>query len=187
MLNKANFIFSILAILLLTACASSPKIHTMQAPDVDFSDYESFTFVEPLGSDKAGYASLISRQLKFSIRRELEMTGFTYAEQQAEADMLVNAHTHLDEKIRVREVADPLMGPTYWDYRYGFYSAWPSYSTRTEVTQYSVGTLTVDLIDAAERVMIWEGTARNEITEKTRRDAAQAIDRAVAKIFEQFP
>jgi len=187
MLNKANFIFSILAILLLTACASGPQIQTMQAPDADFSEYETFTFVDPLGSDKAGYASLISRQLKFSIRRELELMGFTYTEDPAQANMLVNAHTHLDEKIRAREVADPLMGPTYWDYRYGFYTAWPSYSTRTEVTQYSVGTLTVDLIDALERVMIWEGTARNEITEKTRRDAAAAIDGAVAKIFAQFP
>lgn len=187
MLNKANFIFFILAALLLTACASAPRIETMQAPGVDFSDYESFAFVDSLGTDRAGYASLISRQLKFSIRRELEMLGFTYAEEQAQAGMLVNAHTHLDEKIRAREVADPLMGPTYWDYRYGFYTAWPSYSTRTEVTQYSVGTLTIDLIDAAERVMIWEGTARNEITEKTRRDAAHAIDQAVASIFKQFP
>ncbi|MGM0658920.1 MAG: DUF4136 domain-containing protein [Pseudomonadota bacterium] len=185
MLNKS--VFPLLAALLLTACASGPRIGTMQAPDVNFSDYETFAFVDPLGTDRAGYASLISRQLIFSIRRELEMLGFEFVEDPAQADMLVNAHTHLDEKIRAREVADPLMGPTYWDYRYGFYTAWPSYSTRTEVTQYSVGTLTVDLIDAAERVMIWEGTARNEITEETRRDAAQAIDRAVAKLFEQFP
>lgn len=185
--NKAKCIFSIAAALLLTACASSPRIETRQAPDVDFSEYETFAFVDPLGTDRAGYASLISRQLKFSIRRELEMMGFTYTEEQAQADMLVNAHTHLDEKIRAREVADPLMGPTYWDYRYGFYTSWPSYSTRTEVTQYSVGTLTIDLVDAEERVMVWEGFARNEISEKTRRDAARAIDEAVASMFARFP
>jgi len=185
MLNKS--LFFLLAALLLTACASSPRIETMQAPDADFSNYETFAFVDPMGTDRAGYASLISRQLIFSIRRELEMLGFEFAEDAAQADMLVNAHTHLNEQIRAREVADPLMGPTYWDYRYGFYTAWPSYSTRTEITQYSVGTLTIDLIDATERVMIWEGTARNEVTDKTRRNAAQAIDRAVTKIFEQFP
>lgn len=180
-------IFVLLAVLFLTACASSPRIETSQAPEVDFSDYGTFAFVQPLGTDRAGYASLISRQLIFSIRRELEMLGLEYIEDPAQADMLVNAHTHLDEKIRIREVADPFIGPTYWDYRYGFYSAWPSYATRTEVMQYSEGTLTIDLIDAGDQMMVWEGTARNRVTEKTRRDAAQVIDEIVVKIFEQFP
>lgn len=185
MFNKS--ILPLLAVLLLTACASSPRIQTMQAPGANFSDYRTFAFMDPMGTDKAGYASLISQQLIFSIRRELEMLGFEYTDDPDRADILVNANTHLDEKIRTHEVADPFMGPTYWDYRYGFYSSWPSYPTRTEVVQYSVGTLTVDLVDADERMMVWEGTARNEITEKTRRNAASAIDEAVAKMFEQFP
>ena len=187
MLNKGMPLFCGLAGLLLSACASAPQIETRQAPDAEFSRYDTFAFVDPLGTDRAGYASLISRQLKFSIRRELEMLGFEYTEEPAQADMLVNAHTHLDEKIRARQVADPLMGPTYWDYRYGFYTSWPSYSTRTELTQYSVGTLTIDLVDARDRVMVWEGFARNEVSEKTRRDAAKGLDEAVASIFARFP
>lgn len=108
MLNKSVFPF--LAALLLTACASGPRIGTMQAPEVNFSDSETFAFVDPLATDRAGYASLISRQLILSIRREREMLGFGFVEDPAQADMLVNAHTHLDEKIRAREVTDPLMG-----------------------------------------------------------------------------
>lgn len=182
-----QLIFPVLAALLLTACASSPRIETMSAPNVDFSGYSSFAFVDPLGTDRGGYASLISQQLTFSIRREMELQGFEYADNADQADLLVNAYTHLDERIRTREVADPFIGPSYWDYRYGFYTAWPGYSVRTEVQQYTEGTLTIDLIDASNNVMVWEGNARNEISERTRRDAAQAIDQAVAKIFEQFP
>ncbi len=174
-------------LLLLAACATSPRITTLRAPNADLSGYSSFAFVDPLGTDRAGYASLISQQLKFSIRRELEMQGYEYVEDREEADLLVNAYTHLDERIVSQEVADPFIGSSYWDYRYGFYTTWPSYSIRTEIQQFTEGTLTVDLVDSSKKMMVWEGTARNEINEKTRRDAAQAIDQAVARIFEQFP
>ena len=186
-MKLSKLIVSFWAALLLTACASAPQIETLRAPQVDFTGYTTFAFVEPLGTDRAGYASLISQQIMFSIRRELESQGLVFSDDPEQAEMLVNAHTHLDEKIRVREVMDPFIGPSYLDYRYGYYSAWPSYATRTEVSQYTVGSLTIDLIDAQERMMIWEGTARNVITEKTRRDAAAAIDDMVAKIFEQYP
>lgn len=179
--------FPILAALLLAACATGPRIEIMQAPDTDLSDYKTFAFVEPLGTDRAGYATLISQQLIFSIRRELEFHGLEYEDDPAQADLLVNAYTHLNERIRTRQVADPFVGPSYWDYRRGFYTPWPDYSVRTELQQYSEGTLTIDLIDAANQVMVWEGTARNEITEKTRRDAARAIDEAVTRIFKEFP
>ncbi len=185
MLRKS--LLPVLAALLLAACASSPRIETLQAPNADFSGYSSFAFVEPLGTARGGYASLISQQLIFSIRREMEIKGFEYVDDAEQADLLVNAFTHLDERIRTRPVSDPFMGRSYWDYRYGFYTPWPTYSVRTELQEYTEGTLTVDLIDSASNVMIWEGTARNEISEKTRRDAAQAIDRAVARLFEQFP
>ncbi len=185
-MQLSRSIVTLLVALFLTACASTPQIETLRAPEVEFADYTTFAFVEPLGTDRAGYASLISQQVMFSIRRELESQGLIFSDDPEQAEMLVNAHTHLDEQIRVREVVDPFIGPSYLDYRYGFYSAWPSYATRTEVSQYTVGTLTIDLIDANEQMMVWEGTARNVITEKTRRDAA-AIDDMIARIFEQYP
>ncbi len=177
----------LLIVALLTACASAPRIQTTQAPGVDLSAYRSFSFVDPLSTDREGYASLISQQLKFSTRRELELLGLHYIDDAAQADVLVNFHAHLDERIRTRSVPEPYMGPTFYDYRYGFYTPWPTYTTRTEIEQYSEGTLVVDLIDAGSNEMVWEGAARNTITDKTRRDAARLIDDAVARMFKQFP
>ena len=176
----------VLLAIMLTACGSAPRIETMQAPGADLTAYQSFAFVDPLGTDRAGYASLISQQLKFSTRRELELLGLNHVDEASEADLLVNFHAHLDERIRTRTVSDPYMGPTFYDYRYGFYSPWPAYTTHTEIQQYSEGTLVVDLIDARTNEMVWEGSARNTVTEKTRRDAALVIDDAVARMFKQF-
>lgn len=181
---------AIVFVLMLAACASSPKIDVLRSPGLDFADYRQFAFVEPLGTDRAGYASLISQQLVFSIRRELELQGFEFVEDAADADFLVNAYTSLDDRIRTRQVTDPYMGNTYWDYRYGMYTVWPGYGatgTRTELDTYSEGHLTIDLIDAQRNVMIWEGTARDEIKGSAKRDVARAVDDAVAQIFQRFP
>jgi hypothetical protein len=186
MIKKA--VVAIAVILLVGGCATSARIQTMQAPGADLTSYERFAFVDPLGTDRAGYASLISRQLIFSTRRELEELGLSFTEDAAQADLLVNFHAHLDERIRTREVPDPYMGPTFWDYRYGFYTPWPAYSTtRTEIDQVTEGTLVVDLIDARQNQMVWEGTARNTVTERTRRNAAELIDQTVERMFQNFP
>lgn len=172
---------------MLAACATAPRIQTTQAPGADLLAYRSFAFVDNLGTDRAGYASLISQQLKFSTRRELELLGLNYIDDPSQADLLVNFHADLDERIRTRSVPEPYLGPTFYDYRYGFYTPWPTYTTRTEIEQYSEGTLVVDLIDAGSNEMVWEGVARNTVTEKTRRDAARLIDEAVVQMFKRFP
>ncbi|MFP4209497.1 MAG: DUF4136 domain-containing protein [Wenzhouxiangella sp.] len=183
-----NVVLAIVAAMVLAGCAASARIQTMAAPGADLSAYQRFAFVEPLGTDRAGYASLISQQLKFSTRRELELLGLNYVDDAAQADLLVNFHAHLDERIRTREVPEPYMGPTFWDYRYGLYTPWPAYpSTRTEIDQVTEGTLVVDLIDAERNQMVWEGTARNSVTEHTRRNASELIDQTVARMFQDFP
>lgn len=175
-----------LFLLLLAGCASGPRIHTSVAPGIDLTRYERFAFVELLGTDRAGYASIISRQLSISTQRELELHGPEFVENLKEADLLVNFFGHLNEKIRTRQVADPWMGPTFYDYRYGPYSPWPRYSTSTEIQQFSEGTLIIDLIDAETNQMVWEGTARNEVNERDRREAATRLDNLVKLIFAEF-
>lgn len=185
-MSSRLFALSIL-VLLVTGCASGPSIRTSSAPGADLTSYQRFAFVESLGTDRAGYASLVSQQLVFSTQRELELRGLELAETVDLADLLVNFNVHLDERIRTRQVTDPWRGPTFYDYRFGFYSPWPSYSVSTEVEQYSEGTLVIDLIDASSQQMVWEGTARNQITERSRRDAAARLDDAVKRIFQNFP
>lgn len=171
----------------LAACATGPQIDTLQAPDADYSRYETFSYVSPLGTDRAGYASIISQQLVFSTRREMELRNFEYVDNPEDADLLLNFNAQLNEQIRTIDVVEPAFGPAFWDYRYGMYSPWPTYQRSTAVDQFTEGTLVIDLIDAEAERMIWEGTATGRVTERTRRDAAEEIDDAVKAIFDRFP
>lgn len=178
--------------LALAGCATSPTVRTESAPGVDFAAYRTFSFVSPLSTDRAGFHSLVSQQLVFSTRRELEVRGLVFVANPDDADMLVNFHAHVAEQLRVRSSPDPWVGPGYWNHRTGRYqpwrghSGWPSHS-RVEVDQISEGRLSVDLIDRRQNTLVWEGVAAQRLTQRTMNDLGPAMDAAIHEIFVQFP
>ncbi|MEN1727167.1 MAG: DUF4136 domain-containing protein [Pseudomonadota bacterium] len=175
------------AVVMLAGCAVGPKVDILQAPDADFSRYGTFSYVDPLGTDRSGYSSLISQQLVFSTRREMELRNFEFVEDPEAADLLLNFNAYLNERIRTREVVEPMIGPRFLDYRFGVYRTWPSYEVSTEVDQWTEGTLIIDLIDGETDSMIWEGVVQGKVTDRSRREAASGLDEAVEAIFDRFP
>lgn len=173
-------------LLALAACASGPDVRALSDPAANFSQYQTFGFIEPLGTDRAGYQSVVSQQLVASTRRELEARGLTYAP--ANPQLLVNFNAALNDKMRVTSVPEPMMGGYgYYGYRRGFYNPWPLYADRTEVTQYREGTLTIDVVDAARKQMLWEGTVTKSVTAKDAQNLNAALDAAVVAAFGKFP
>ena len=173
-------------LLALAACSSGPDVRALSDPSANFSQYQTFGFMTPLGTDKAGYRSVVSQQLSDSTRRQMEARGFRY--DPASPQLLVNFNANLNDKMRVTTVPEPVMGGYgYYGYRRGFYSPWPMYSERTEVTQFSEGTLTIDVVDAARKQMLWEGTVTKSVTSKDMQNVNAALDTAVAAAFTKFP
>ncbi|MCG2839698.1 DUF4136 domain-containing protein [Sandaracinobacter sp. RS1-74] len=173
-------------LLALAACSSGPNIQTLSDPSVSFSQYQTFGFVEPLGTDRAGYQSIVSQHLKDSTRRQMEARGFRY--DPASPQLLINFSAKLDDKMRVTTVPEPsYYGYGYYGYRRGFYQPWPMYTDRTEVTQYQQGTLTIDLVDAARKQLVWEGTATKAVSSKDVENVPATIESTVAAVFAKFP
>jgi hypothetical protein len=181
----------LLATLLIAGCAAGPQVRTGAAPGVDLGSFQTFGFFAELGTDRAGYHSLLTQQLMASTRRELEVRGYRFVEDPAEADLLVNFHAHVAEQLRVRSVPDPWINQTYWHHRRGVYRPWPGHPrwpTHTiEVDQYSEGRLSVDLVDARQNLLVWEGVSSRRLTQRTMADLGPAVDDAVHRMFQQFP
>jgi hypothetical protein len=171
--------------LMLAACASGPDVRAIADPSVNFSQFQTFGFVEPLGTDRAGYQSMVSQQLKASTTREMQARGLRY--DAANPQLLVNFNAKLDDKMRVTTTPEPIMAPGYYGYRRGFYNPWPMYAETTDVTQYTEGTLTIDVVDAARKQMVWEGTVTKSVTSKDQQNVNGAIDAAVTAAFTKFP
>jgi hypothetical protein len=173
------------ALLFLAGCASAPKVRVSADPQSDLSAYQTFGFVQPFGTDKEGYSTIVSEQLKRAVRRELEARGYKFASDKPQ--LLVNCNAKLDAKLRVDSTptAGLAMGRGYYGYRGGVYAAWPAYETR--VDEYTEGTLNVDLVDGSQKRLIWEGVAVGRVSEKSRENLGPAIDSTVADIFRKFP
>lgn len=169
---------------ILAACASSPAIKSDYDHQADFSRYRTFGYMSPLGTDKAGYSTLLTERLKDATRGQMEMRGYVY--DAANPDLLVNFNGKLQQKTLVTEAPPPPMGP-YYGYRSGFYGGWPGYGWGDTVYQYTEGTLNIDLVDARRKQMVWEGVAVGEVQNPDTATWSQNIDKAVAGIFAKYP
>ena len=139
------------AAIALAGCAVGPKITADYDRNADFNAYRTFAFFEQLGTDAAGYESLVTQTLKSAIRREMEARGYTYAE--ADPDLRINFNAKLAQQTRVSQTPAPM----YYGYRRGFYGGWGNYGYDTRVDQYVEGTLNIDIVDAS--ASNWSGKA----------------------------
>jgi len=169
----------LLALALLCGCASSPRISSDYDHSADFTHYRTFAFFDKLGTDDAGYESLVTQTLKASARREMEARGYVYAE--GDPDLRLNFNAHLREKTEVSSAAPP---PVYYGAR-GRYGSGFGYGS--EIDTYTEGTLSVDLVDARANKVVWGAIARGRVTEQEREKRAAALDAAVTEIFAEYP
>lgn len=173
-----------LVLLLATAgCASTPTVTSNYDHSANFAGYRTFGYLSPLGTDRAGYATLVTQSLKNATRREMEARGYTYSENAP--DLLINFSGKLEKQTDVRSVpaGPPMVG--YYGYRGGYYGGWGGYYT--DVYQYTEGTVNVDLIDARQRQLVWEGVAVGTVTKKHLENPDAALSAAVSQIFAKFP
>lgn len=166
---------------LLTACASSPIVKGDYDRQADFAQYRTFGYMSPLGTDKAGYGTLLTERLKHATRGQMEQRGYVYSA--ANPDLLINFNGNLRQKALVTGAP---IGP-YYGYRTGFYGGWPGYGWSDSVYPYTEGTLNIDLVDARRKQMVWEGVAVGEVRHPEAAATAQSIEQAVTDIFAQYP
>ncbi len=176
---QLGFVFAVV----LASCASGPKIETDFDHTVDFKQYKTFGYFQPMSIESRDYSSLIGQHFRAAITREMALRGYVESDN---PDLLINVSAVVKDKTRVTQTAN--MDP-YYGYRRGYYDPWRGYGygTQTHVRTYTEGTVNIDLVDPKLKRMIWEGVAIGTITEKKRKNSRQAISDGVALVFEQYP
>ena len=185
---RTGRLFAVLAIAcsaLVAACATGPQLRTDYDRSVDFTGYETFGFAEELGTDRAGYSSLITSHFKTAVRDEMEALGYRYTE--TDPDLIVNFYTRVRERSEVRSRPSMTVGVGYYGYRYGLYTAWPLYEQEVDTVHYRVGTANIDVVDAERKQLVWEGVAEGRLTRESLENPKPAIEEVVHDLFMQFP
>ncbi|HEX9707593.1 MAG TPA: DUF4136 domain-containing protein [Steroidobacteraceae bacterium] len=176
-----------LAALALSACATTtgPDLTIDYDRSADLGSFRSYGFPEELGTDRAGYSTLITTYFKNAVNREMQKRGYAYDEK--DPDLLVNFFANVRDVTDVRRTPNFSAGYGYYGYRYGLYGAWPMYQEDVNTVHYKVGTANIDIVDAERMQLIWEGVAEGRITREEMKNPQPAIDAVVTELFLRFP
>jgi len=175
------------AALLVASCASKPNIETDYDPTIDFSQYKTYAFFNPMGIENPNYSSIYGSIFRNAISKEMESRGYTQSDN---PDLMINVSGRLQDKTRVTTTSDPYMAGSYYGYRRGAYGAWGGYGygTTTHVSNYTEGTVNVDIVDRAQKRMVWEGVAVGRVKEnRTSEETRTNIQAGIKEMFAGYP
>jgi len=186
-LLKSTSVVTVLVLVVFTAaCSSSVKVRSDAAPGVDLSSFETFGFFSQLGVEGEQYSSLLGQHFRDAISGQMESRGFELSDA---PQLQINVSVGAQDKVRVNTYDDPYLYGGYYGYRgYGYYgSPWYRSGTRTTVHQYTEANVYVDVVDASEHELVWQGVATFTLTDKMQENVRESINNTVDKIFTQFP
>jgi hypothetical protein len=169
------------AALLLGACQSAPRVTSQVAPAVNLAQFHTYAFMEKLSTDTAGYTSITTQLMKEAVVRELAARGFTPSES---PQLLVNFIALTKDKIEGD--FDPRLDVSYGHWGWGR-AGWDADWGGADVHTVREDTLTVDLIEKAQNLLVWSGSAIYRPTEKDENDARPVINDAMARVFARYP
>ncbi len=183
-----------LALVFLASC-SSVKVIADYDKEANFKSYKTYAFYKT-GIDKAEVSDLDKKRILKAIDTEMSARGFVKSRQ---PDVLVSIFTKEREEVNVYNNNNFGFGWGAFGWggfgfnRFGFYNPWlfgpgfgggfgPNVTTRTE------GSLYIDVIDAKNRELVWQGRGvgtLNNIKNIERKE--KRIRQFVSEIFEKYP
>ena len=168
--------FLIIALAFTMVSCSSVRVNSDYDKNVNFSQYKTYAFHKS-GVDKAEISDLDKKRILRAIDAQLTTKGFTKSET---PDLLVNIFTKERERVDVTQYN------AGWGYGWGY--GWNPYfwGGRSYVTTSTEGTLYIDLIDAKNKELIWQGVGTGYLTQN-RDKKDERINEFVAKIIAEFP
>ena len=188
--NVRNPVVSIVAVLTaslaLSACSPSVKVRSDVAPDTNMSQFQTYNFFSQMGVEGENYSNLLGQHFRDAINSEMSVRGYKLSDS---PQLQINVSIGAEDKVRVNTYNDPYVYGGHYGYRgYGYYgSPWYGGGTRTTVHQYTEANVYIDMVDSAERQLVWQGVATFTVTDKMQENIRETVQTTVNSVFEQYP
>lgn len=165
----------LLMFVLVFASCNSVRVATDYDREVNFDQYQTFAFFKP-GIDKAEISDLDKKRILRAIESEMMAKGFTKSDN---PDLLVSIFTKTKENINIY---NNNFGYGYgWGWHPWYWGAGPN-----TVNSTTDGTLYIDLIDAEDKELVWQGMGTAALAKKVDKKQ-EKINEIVREIMEKYP
>jgi hypothetical protein len=165
------------AVLAVAGAAAAADVNTQCDKSFDFSKIKTFNAKIATGWGNPIGESMVLKDIQDGIAAR----GWRpVPEDQADAEVLIHGSTKLRHNLNTFYTG---MGGG-WGWR-GF-GGMGMATANTSVSDYTEGTLLVDIYDTKTKQLIWRGTAVDEVKEKQDQRQKQ-ITKASEKLFKKFP
>lgn len=174
---KTKIFFSIIltAVFLISSCATM-RISVNYDKEINFSEYKTYRFVFPKHKqEKRGQKNnpIFTKNMMNEIRPIMEAKGYTEAESQNDADILLHFYTYVKNR-------KDWVPATYRVGRWG--RTWRT--SPGHVRHYKEGTLGIDIVDREEKMLIWQGIGTDVLDHHN--PQANLVE-VVEEILEKYP
>ena len=175
-MNRRSIATAVCALVLtMAAAAMAQKVEITVDRTADFSKYRTFTIeLATSWGNQIGEKNLMEE-----LTAGFTSKGWT-VDTTGSPDVRILVHGATEEKKQLNSL---------YTGGYGGYYGWGwggVGSTTTTVSEYTVGTLVVDIFDSATKGLIWRGVAEAELKKKQDKREKQAT-KAVEKLLRDFP
>ena len=183
------------SLLLLAACASTPKPVVDYKEDFDFSGVQKIGFYknsgQVTGDNPLQLSDFQKERIDNALANALRNKGLDVVDDPAQADMLLSWHLGTQHKTDVRTYETPSYGASYGRYggynRYSMYNCWNCSNTEVRVSDYTEGTFIIDMIDPALKKSVWRSVTQSKLKGKRDEDDPSEINEAAARVLGGFP
>jgi hypothetical protein len=173
-----NARFLILVLALGVAGCSTMSVSTDYDLTASFTSYTTFDFI-PAPEVRN---PLIRARVEDAITKQLEAKGLKKSSDSP--DLLVSAHGRLSSETQF----DTRSFGYGWGRWGGYWGGMGMGSSTTTARQVPVGTLIIDLVDAASKKLVWQAVASDTIDQNSSaQERDYRINEAVTKIFKGYP
>lgn len=168
----------VISVIVLSGCASGPEILTNVNPQAKISDFNTYGFFSPLGTDRSnGTQTTLSGQLMDAMSREMAARGMVPSDS---PDILIDFLFAAERRTNVRSTPiTNTVSRSHWSMGV---STWPNY--HTQVSQYKEGTLIIDFVDTRGQRLLAEGAAQSRI--ENSRFTQEQVNSVVGQIVQGF-
>ena len=175
--------------LTLTACGQGIQVRSALSPQAGIEDLRTFRILPvpqrhaggpPSANDPMLVNSITNRALRNDLVQGFEGRGYVVAD--SNADFSVAYYASTKDKLDIMR----------WDYGYAWWPHWWGWRAgggpggAADVTEYTEGTVVVDVIDPKSKELLWRGKGVARVSDDQEK-YEQELQKTVTAILQKFP